>query len=193
MRPFFAGSPVATGLFVGSLVIWIMLEVRQALSRRPDATNMDRGSLLVLRACVAVGMVLGAFAMRVQAAAVGSTIELIAASLLLIWAGIGLRLWSFRTLGVFFTFSVMTSPGQSVVTTGPYRMLRHPSYTGMLLVLIGIGIAYGNWLSLAAFVVFPLIGFINRIRVEEAALSSSLGEAYTSYATHRKRMIPFVW
>jgi protein-S-isoprenylcysteine O-methyltransferase Ste14 len=61
------------------------------------------------------------------------------------------------------------------------------------LIIAGIGFNYGNWLSLASLVLFPLIGFIYRIRVEEAALAATLGEAYTSYATGRKRLIPFVW
>jgi protein-S-isoprenylcysteine O-methyltransferase Ste14 len=87
----------------------------------------------------------------------------------------------------------MTSADQPVITTGPYRVLRHPSYAGMLLVLGGIGLSYGNWLSLAALVFPPLIGFIYRIHVEEAALSATLGAAYTTYASRRKRIIPFVW
>jgi protein-S-isoprenylcysteine O-methyltransferase Ste14 len=110
-----------------------------------------------------------------------------------IWAGIALRWWCFRTLGHYFTFTVMTSANQPVITTGPYRILRHPSYAGILLVLAGIGISYGNWLSLAALIFLPLIGFINRIHVEEAALSATLGAAYTTYASSRKRLIPFVW
>jgi protein-S-isoprenylcysteine O-methyltransferase Ste14 len=87
----------------------------------------------------------------------------------------------------------MTSADQSVITSGPYRALRHPSYAGILLLLTGVGIMLGNWLSLAALILLPLIGFMNRIRVEEAALSGTLGEAYTSYARGRKRMIPFLW
>lgn len=111
----------------------------------------------------------------------------------MLWAGIGLRWWSFRTLGRYFTFRVMTSPDQPVVSTGPYRILRHPSYLGVLLALLGAALTYGNWISVACLVILPLIGFVNRIRVEEAALEATLGDRYTSYASGRKRLIPFVW
>jgi protein-S-isoprenylcysteine O-methyltransferase Ste14 len=87
----------------------------------------------------------------------------------------------------------MTSADQPVITSGPYRFVRHPSYAGIVLVLTGIGITYGNWLSLAALALVPLIGFVYRIHVEEAALAATLGSRYTSYAAGRKRLIPFVW
>ena len=61
------------------------------------------------------------------------------------------------------------------------------------MILGGLGLGYGNWLSLAALTLVPLIGFIYRIRVEEAALSTTLGAAYTTYAAGRKRLIPYVW
>ncbi len=72
-------------------------------------------------------------------------------------------------------------------------MLRHPSYLGLLLVFSGLGMAYGNWLSMLALVLAVLAGLVNRIRVEEAALSLTLGAAHTDYAASRKRIIPFVW
>jgi protein-S-isoprenylcysteine O-methyltransferase Ste14 len=109
------------------------------------------------------------------------------------WAGVGLRWWCFRTLGRYFTVTVMTSAHQPVITTGPYRVLRHPSYAGLLLAHGGIGLGYGNWLSLAALLALPLGAVLYRIRVEEAALSATLGAAYTVYADRRKRLLPWVW
>jgi protein-S-isoprenylcysteine O-methyltransferase Ste14 len=87
----------------------------------------------------------------------------------------------------------MTSADQHVVTSGPYHLLRHPSYAAILLILAGIGLTYGNWLSFASLIVIPAIGFGYRIRVEEAALSRALGPAYTDFARGRKRIIPYVW
>ena len=96
-------------------------------------------------------------------------------------------------LGRYFTFTFMTSANQPVITTGPYRLLRHPSYAGILLILGGIGLSLGNWLSPAALILLHLAGFIYRIHVEEAALSAVLGGAYTTYAGGRKRIVPLVW
>ena len=194
MKPFFAGHTVAMTLFFFSLGAWTVIEIRQALNRRAEATPLDRGSLVIVRLCAAVGIILAGLAVaKVTVTAFPYSPVIFGLGLGVIWAGIALRWWCFRTLGHYFTFTVMTSANQPVITTGPYRILRHPSYAGILLVLAGIGISYGNWLSLAALIFLPLIGFINRIHVEEAALSATLGAAYTTYASSRKRLIPFVW
>ncbi len=185
--------PVVEPLLAGSIGVWVIVEVRQALNTRPGAISSDRGSLLVLRLLAVLGSLLATEAHNVTAASIPYSTALFGISLCFIWAGIGLRLWSFQTLGRYFTFTVMTSADQPVIARGPYRVLRHPSYAAILLILAGIGISLANWLSLAALIGFPLIGLLNRIRVEEGALSASLGERYTTYASGRKRLIPFVW
>jgi protein-S-isoprenylcysteine O-methyltransferase Ste14 len=154
---------------------------------------MDRGSFMVVRVSTVTGAVLAAVALNLGVAAYSVGVLGFAVALLILWSGIALRWWSFRTLGRYFTFRVMTSTDQPVITSGPYRMLRHPSYLGILLALLGIGLMYGNWISVASLVVLPFIGFMNRIRVEEAALRATLGDRYTSYALGRKRLIPLVW
>jgi protein-S-isoprenylcysteine O-methyltransferase Ste14 len=192
MTPAFAG-PVVKAILLCTLGIWAVIEIRQALNRRIEATNMDRGSLIIVRLCAVAGVLLAAWTDKVSATALPYNVAIFGVSLALIWAGIALRWWSFRTLGRYFTFTVMTSADQPVITTGPYRLLRHPSYSGILLILGGIGLSLGNWLSLAALILLPVAGFIYRIKVEEAALSATLGAAYTTYAGGRNRIIPFVW
>jgi protein-S-isoprenylcysteine O-methyltransferase Ste14 len=80
-----------------------------------------------------------------------------------------------------------------VITSGPYKVLRHPSYLGMLLLAIGAGAVWGNWLGLGVLTVFTLAGVIYRISVEERALLDELGDRYATYASQHKRLIPFVW
>jgi len=193
VRPFFVGHPIGAALFFSTVLIWFAVESRQASHRREGATSQDRGSRLILRLCAAAGFVLAALALSVRSAAFSYRPVAFGAAVALMLAGIALRWWSFHTLGQYFTFTVMTSGSQPVIDRGPYRVLRHPSYAGLLLVLIGIGVAYGNWLSLAAVIVFPLAGLMNRIRVEEAALTAALGAAYVTYARTRRRLVPFVW
>ena len=80
------------------------------------------------------------------------------------------RQWAISTLGRFFTLNVQISEDQRVVTNGPYRWVRHPSYTADLLAFTGIGLALGNWLALLAAATLPLLGLLVRIHVEERAL-----------------------
>lgn len=154
---------------------------------------MDRGSYTVVGIFCGAGGVLAAVAARLSIGTYRVSLAGFVIALVILWAGIALRWWSFRALGRYFTFRVMTSADQPVISTGPYRIIRHPSYLGILLALLGIALTYGNWISVAALVILPTIGFINRIRVEESALATTLGSRYTSYASGRKRLIPFVW
>jgi protein-S-isoprenylcysteine O-methyltransferase Ste14 len=189
----FAAQPIPAVLFGCTALVWMLTEVRQGLRRRADAANSDRYSLMVVRASVLVGVLLAVWAQRVTATQFAVTTLVFALSLALLWSGIALRWWCFRTLGLYFTFTVMTSSDQQVITTGPYELLRHPSYAAMLLALTGIGLTFGNWLSLLALLLLASLGFVNRIRVEEAALSRALGARYTTYASTRKRLIPYIW
>ena len=173
--------------------MWVASELPRALNRRAGATNMDRGSFTVVRILVIAGAILAAVAADLHLGAYRVGMLGFAIAFAVLWAGIALRWWSFHALGRYFTFRVMTSEDQPVITTGPYRFLRHPSYLGILLALLGVALTYGNWISVASLVILPVIGFINRIRVEEAALASTLGTRYTSYASNRKRLLPFVW
>jgi protein-S-isoprenylcysteine O-methyltransferase Ste14 len=59
--------------------------------------------------------------------------------------GIAIRQWAVMVLGRYFTTNVRVHPGQTVVEEGPYRWVRHPSYTGMLITFVGIGLALWNW------------------------------------------------
>jgi protein-S-isoprenylcysteine O-methyltransferase Ste14 len=190
----FAGDAVLRVLVPGTLALWFAIELRQGLRRRTEATVMDRGSRIIVGLCAGGGIFLGALARaKVPAAAFSRGAVTFGIGLAIIWAGIGLRWWSFHTLGRYFTFDVMTSADQPVITTGPYRVVRHPSYAGLLLIFTGFGVLLANWLSLIIVILLSLAGIVNRIRVEEAALTATLGDAYLSYAARHKRLIPFVW
>ena len=193
-RPAFAGHWVATVLLIATAVVWVALELRQSLNRRAGATSSDRRSIVVIRLVGGLAGVIAAVAItRGRSASFGYNQWLFGVALAIMWCGIALRWWSFRSLGRYFTFIVMTSPDQPVITEGPYRWLRHPSYLGILLALAGLGLTYGNWISLAALVIGPLVGVLYRIHVEEAALSRELGARYTDYARSRKRLVPYIW
>jgi protein-S-isoprenylcysteine O-methyltransferase len=106
--------------------------------------------------------------------------------------GIALRQWAITTLGQYFTGHVLIQPGQTTVTSGPYRWLRHPSYTGQWLEMTGIGLATGNAAGMATCVLLPLIGITARINGEERELTASL-PGYREYIQGRARFIPHIW
>ncbi len=107
--------------------------------------------------------------------------------------GVALRWWAIRTLGKQFTRELQVGANHELVVGGPYRYVRHPSYTGAILMLAGVGLGLGNALGLAACVVLAAIGYIQRIPREEALLRRELGEPYAEYASKRRRLVPGVY
>jgi protein-S-isoprenylcysteine O-methyltransferase Ste14 len=112
--------------------------------------------------------------------------------IVLVVAGAAIRAWSMRTLGRFFQFHIQVLDGQRVVTDGPYRFVRHPSYTGLILVMAGFGFASGDILGLVATMVIIGTALTIRIRAEERLLIAALGPEYERFAAKRKRVLPAV-
>ena len=194
MNSLAAVSPVLRWIVVATAVIWVALELRQATARRPEAVKANWGSEVLFRIIVLVGaLVAGVLPgvaqwATIRPAAVGDWI-----GLLLFWGGISLRFWSIRTLGRYFTVIVQTSSDQPVITDGPYRVIRHPSYAGLILIVVAVGLFIGNWLSLVSLIVAITGGLVFRIRVEERALLQNLGDGYRRYAATHKRLVPMIW
>jgi protein-S-isoprenylcysteine O-methyltransferase Ste14 len=117
----------------------------------------------------------------------------VVAGLTLIVACVAVRAWSIVTLGHLFQYSIRIQSGHTVVTSGPYRFVRHPSYTGLALGVAGYALACGDVWSLLAAAVLTGLGLAVRIRVEERQLRESLGADYDEFAAHRKRLIPGVF
>jgi protein-S-isoprenylcysteine O-methyltransferase len=106
--------------------------------------------------------------------------------------GLILRWYSIGYLGRYFTVDVSISAEQKLIDSGPYRYIRHPTYTGALLAFLGLGFCFGNWLTIF-FLTVPVIGaFLWRIRIEERALTDAFGQDYRAYVERTKRLIPFL-
>jgi protein-S-isoprenylcysteine O-methyltransferase Ste14 len=106
--------------------------------------------------------------------------------------GGALRLWPVYVLGDRFSGLVAIQPGHSLVTTGIYGLIRHPSYLGLLVSSLGWGLAFrsGVGVLLAALLVPPLIA---RIQAEERLLRSQFGAEYDAYRAHTSRLIPGIY
>jgi protein-S-isoprenylcysteine O-methyltransferase Ste14 len=190
-----AATPlVLRWILVATAAVWVIGELRQSIIRRPEAVNANWGSEVVFRFIIGIGA-LGASALAkvkpsptIRPTAVAEWIGLV-----LFWSGISLRLWSFHALGRYFTFTVQTSSDQPVIVDGPYRLIRHPSYAGLLLIITAVGLFIGNWWSLMCLTGTIAGGLVFRIRVEERALTRTLGDGYRNYAATHKRLVPFIW
>lgn len=189
-----AGAKTAFYVVLGVLGVseW-SIRVRSGINR--GGTRLDRGSFYVVIVTAVLGFVAAfAFASGVPSAGITTARwPIFIAGLVIVILGITFRQWAVLALGQFFTVQVRVRSDQTVVDTGPYRWVRHPSYTGIMTSFVGIGVALENWLSLAALLVIPTIGLVVRIRVEERVLLDALGEPYRQFSVSRARLIPKLW
>lgn len=107
--------------------------------------------------------------------------------------GLALTVWAYRTLGRFFSLEVQIQGDHRVVDTGPYHLLRHPGYAGVVFGFIGLGVAVQSWVSVLLLLLATAAALAYRTRIEEKFLLAELGDDYIRYMARTKRLVPFVW
>ncbi len=108
-------------------------------------------------------------------------------------AGIIIRWSAIRTLGQFFTGTVLIKDGHQLIRSGLYKYARHPAYTGTLVAHVGLGLSFGSWVSLLFSSLPYLVAAFYRMHVEEKVLEEEFGVEYLNYMKATKRLIPNVY
>jgi protein-S-isoprenylcysteine O-methyltransferase Ste14 len=186
-----------TAIFVASYLLFGVVTSfvfrRERTAAKGD--DRDRGSLRFIMIMSALGIVLAIAApIVVPAARIDlPSLPLFIVSIVVFWAGAGLYTWSVVTLGKWFRPSVQIFEDQRLVTSGPYRILRHPAYTGGILVFAGIGLSFGNWLSFICATLAVTLAYAWRIRIEEAALVERFGAEFEARRKRTWAVLPPIW
>jgi protein-S-isoprenylcysteine O-methyltransferase Ste14 len=177
--------------------IYLVSEILLNLTRRSRSktgTKQDRSTLGMIWLVIAISVTAGVFvALNFRAAALPHGQMFAIAGVVLFAAGLLLRWWAIITLGRFFTVDVTIEKDHELVERGPFRAVRHPSYTGVLLAFVGLGLSLCNWAALLVILVPIGAAFIHRMNVEEDALSRALGAHYAEYMKRTKRLVPFIY
>jgi protein-S-isoprenylcysteine O-methyltransferase len=183
-------GPDLLGLLFGVSELCLAIVKRS----RSSARQADDGTLRMLWITILLSVAVAVLAPSLLPQA-GSRVlaALYPLGLALFAGGLALRWWAILHLGRLFTVDVAIATDHHVVDTGPYRWIRHPSYTGIVLAFAGLGICIGNTVSLLACIVPVTFALLVRIRVEEAALVTSLGDAYREYAQRTRALIPLLY
>ena len=176
---------------------WIASEILlQVLTptTRSQGKLRDRGSLILLLAAIFGAIwAAGEYAGRHPHTMFGGATWLETLALVLMAIGLGIRWTAVITLGRSFSTNVAIHATQSLRTTGLYRWVRHPSYSGMLVLFAAVGIYERNWISFAILLIVPTAGLLYRIHVEEQALTEAFGPEYAQYSKRVKRLIPMIY
>ena len=170
-------------------------------SRTKTGTKQDRSTLGMLWLVIAISIMAGLFvagSRSLRAGFVGlfdfppfDWIPVVAVAVFVV--GLAVRWWAIVTLGRFFTVDVVVEKDHELVERGPFRWVRHPSYTGVLLAFVGWAITLENWVAMAVVVVPIFVAFVRRMNVEEAALRGALGAKYAEYMRRTKRLLPGIY
>ncbi|MBW4594891.1 MAG: hypothetical protein KME46_18750 [Brasilonema angustatum HA4187-MV1] len=169
-------------------MLWLLLEANVAITEvSKGGSPQDKGSCeayaLSRAACI-----LSALGFETWWQSPGLSIPI---GVALFLGGIGLRLYAIKTLGHFYSHRVRIVDNHQIITHGPYRFVRHPAYTGMLLAHCGIVVLFFNPYCLVALLGLLLPAMIHRIKVEELYLYQLQG--YTEYARQCCGLLPFIW
>ena len=181
-------------IFIVVFVCWGLSEVLISTKLRTKTEpSKDGGTLkLVLMAAYASLFVAVFLAVRDDGNLVVQSPASIA-GLAMILIGSAIRGWSIATLRRYFTVNVTVRDDHLLIRSGPYRFVRHPSYTGALLQFYGFAIAVEN-LWAALIVIVPITdAFFVRMRVEEGVLRAAFPEDYPAYERETRRLVPFVY
>jgi protein-S-isoprenylcysteine O-methyltransferase Ste14 len=177
-------------------ILWFLSEVGLNIllrSKMPDSQETDKNSIRIIWITIILSVTAGVFA------AIKTNIPLVETNLLkyigliLIIAGVVVRFTAIRTLGKFFTVNLAIDNEHSLIDTGFYKYIRHPSYTGSLLSFLGLAVYFNNWICLPVILVPIITVFIFRINIEEKLLIQQPGLNYSEYIKRTKRLIPFVY
>jgi protein-S-isoprenylcysteine O-methyltransferase len=175
---------------------WCGSELGLTLAKRSksDATSKDRGSLgLIWLVCLSACTLGVVAAYKLPGFALPWPKLAAEFGFCLFVVGLALRWYAIIHLGRFFTTNVAIAKDHRLIDTGPYKIVRHPSYTGSLTTVLGFCLTFGNWASLLIIFVPVCAVTLWRIHIEEEALTGALGEQYRGYMQRTKRLIPFIY
>jgi protein-S-isoprenylcysteine O-methyltransferase Ste14 len=186
-------SPDHTFLFIGSFILWMVIELINNLvigRHRQGGQGQDKGSFWVVFVTVYAATLFIVLTRWLGWGVISTPVQWV--GLGLAWIGLLVREWAVLSLGRFFTVLVEINPNQHLITSGLYRWIRHPAYTGGILTMTGFGLAAGTWIGAILALAVTVIGYSYRVRIEERAMLAAFGEEYRGYMRHTGKFFPRV-
>ncbi len=183
----------AASLFILAFSLWAASEVFNTFAfhhnrHTPGVVRRDQGSYWVILLIVWGSIFVSFWARALNLGILHNYLQFL--GLVLVASGVALREWAVLSLGRSFTVTVSIVPGQALVEHGPYRWLRHPSYSGSILSLVGFPISLGTWVGGLLVLILSFCGYLYRARIEEKALLEVFGDDYRDYMRRTWRFLP---
>jgi protein-S-isoprenylcysteine O-methyltransferase Ste14 len=184
---------IAASLFAIAFFLWAASELFNTFWFRhslhtPGTRRKDRGSYWIILLIVWGSVSISFMARMLDLGVFHNDLQYL--GLVLVALGVAFREWAVMSLGRFFTVTVTITTDQRLVRHGPYRWLRHPSYSGSILSLVGFSLSLGTWVGGLLVLFLSLGGYLYRVRIEERTLLEVFGDEYRDYMQHTWRFFP---
>lgn len=179
-------------LIIAACCIWL---TQPAFSMKETKENKeeDKFSILFILLAASVSIVSANIEWANNFPADESNYTITIIGLCMIVLGIIIRVWAILTLGKYFTATVVVQQKQTLITSGPYKIVRHPSYLGAFLSIVGCAVFLNAYISIAVAAILMCSCYVVRIKAEEKALVHYFGNEYVEFSQKTKRLFPFIW
>jgi protein-S-isoprenylcysteine O-methyltransferase Ste14 len=166
---------------------------RRLRDKKKISKSGDKGSIWLLFISISIGYWLSFIIGSTRTGRIYYWNTFFAIGALLEITGLIIRITSILTLKQHFTYTVTKVENHELIETGLYKYIRHPGYLGQLIIFLGIATSLSNWLSVLFMIIPVLLGFLNRINVEEKFMIEQIGQKYVDYQKRTKRLIPLLY
>ncbi len=162
-----------------------------AESKEKKATDRNTIWLIILVSCI--GQIASLIEWAYLPQGVNTHSAFISLGICLLVGGTAFRLYAIYILGKYFSSTVQIKEGHKIIASGPYKILRHPSYTGAYIAMLGSAIFLQSLIGILIFGIGMLFVYHLRIKTEEQTLTKNFKEEYLNYCSHTYKMFPLVW
>lgn len=182
-------------LFYISMAAWFLSEIyyKQKFKSETKDQKKDKSTLNILWVVIIPSVFVAVTVSKLTSFHIRNQYWILYLGEFLIIIGIVFRWIIIKSLGNFFTVDVSIRENHQIKKSGFYRLVRHPSYSFVLLTFLGLGLFLNNWFSLFIAFVPVFSAFLYRIKVEEKALTGQFGCEYLEYKRKTKKLIPFIY
>lgn len=166
---------------------------RRQQEKREISKSGDKGSIWLLTISISIGFWLSFIIASTKIGRIYHWNTLFVVGSILALIGLIIRVTSILTLKQQFTYTVTKIENHELIETGLYKIIRHPGYLGQLIIFLGISTCLSNWVSILLMIIPVLLGYLNRINIEEKFMVEQLGQKYLDYQKRTKRLIPKIY
>jgi len=179
-------------MIVGSIAMWLT-QPPVSVEETNEKQNSDRFSVILILAMSALGVIAPIIDWAYFHEEKNVVNWITFAGIITLLFGIYFRAWAVNTLGKFFTATVQIKDDHQLIQSGPYQIVRHPSYTGAFLAILATSLILNSWIGFFIAFIAMSYAYYVRIGIEERELTGKFQDKYIEYKKTTKMIIPYVW